>query len=299
MAHHDETLVAVSKDVVLAYNTRKEQLSWKRTLPEYTEVTPIISFGNAVIQTADHLVSVSLSDGTTRWKRDEGHTVTDSSNNYRDGIVYVTTTSGVHGIDVSTGKEVWSASIPTAANGVAVTPSLVVVCAGASNLQGSVQAFDIASGKKQWKTSGIKSFTAPSITKGLIVAFSTDGTVYGLNISDGSKRWSVSTGGKNTYESPAINKQRNEAIVTNGTGGSLVAVDLLDGNINWRTNLGSYVGQPPILTDNHIIAGTNRVHVLSKSGTVHRSLSYRPFHGMVLTNDSIYVNDTGDLVRIG
>ena len=143
-------------------------------------------------------------------------------------------------VDPVSGRVVWRINAGTrVAAGPGADDARVVV----GTDKGDVLAFD-ADGNAAW-TSRVSSevVAPPRIAEGVVVVFSGDGRIYGLNAGDGRTRWVI------TRTPPAL-IIRNTAggvttrggVFTGTPGGRLLALDALTGTIGWDATVATPKG---------------------------------------------------------
>jgi outer membrane protein assembly factor BamB len=146
--------------------------------------------------------------------------------------VYAAGASGqIQGFEVSSGKSVARINAgQKLTGGVAASGSLIVV----GTQKGEVIAFD-AGGKQLWKTQVAGEVLAPPALEGsLIVARAGDGRIYGLDATDGSRRWLYQRAAPSlSLRSHGGVVLERGAIFAGFPGGRLVALAAATGNVGW------------------------------------------------------------------
>ncbi len=151
-------------------------------------------------------------------------------------------------LDAANGKQLWRVDIgEPISGGVGVSAGIVMV---GSN-KGYVHAYDTA-GKLLWKAQvSSEILSVPRYFDGLVIVRSGDNRIYGLNATDGSRKW--------VYEraTPALSLRSSVGIVVDGgavyagfAGGKLVAIRADTGKILWEAT----VAQPKGVTEIERIA---------------------------------------------
>lgn len=173
------------------------------------------------------------------------------------GFAYATSATGeLVKLDVTNGKQEWRVNAGEAlSGGVGVGGSLVM----AGTQKGIVYAYDIA-GKLQWKSKlSSEILSAPKYFNGLVIVRTGDSRIYGINASDGSRKW--------VYDrtSPALTLRSSAGIVVDGGavyagfgGGKLVAVRADNGKLLWEAS----VAQPKGVTEIERIADITSLPVV-------------------------------------
>ena len=104
-----------------------------------------------------------------------------------DGKVYVTTAERLHALDVSTGAEIWNASL----GGTSSTPAVAgeTVIAGSSD---GLHAYDAGTGTPLWNFPSAQMAVSPIVAGNLVYAATNEktGTVYAVDIGTGEEVWS-------------------------------------------------------------------------------------------------------------
>lgn len=131
--------------------------------------------------------------------------------------------------------------------GAAIFSSPVVVgkCIYAADNAGRVVCYD-SSGKMLWKyATGARIIGTPAIGKGVLVAGSADGFIYGINAKDGTLRWRLKT------DAPCV----SAVTIDDGTayigGGDhrFRAIRVSDGSVLWQADgIKGYVETRPLVT---------------------------------------------------
>lgn len=163
---------------------------------------------------------------------------------YENGAIFTADEKGLlTRLEPLNGKEIWQVKTKLKlAGGVGAGEGLVLV----GTFNGEVHAYD-ESGSELWKarlTSEVLS--APQVHNGIVVVRTGDGRVFGLDAVDGSRKW--------VYQgvTPALTVRNfSGALVARGavfvglSGGKLIAMNMLNGNIGWE----AAVSQPKGVTE--------------------------------------------------
>lgn len=121
----------------------------------------------------------------------------------------------------------------------------------ADNL-GRVICYD-ALGHEQWRyQTGARVIGTPAIGKGVLVAGSADGSVYGIDAKSGKRLWQVETGAPCVS---AVTIVGNTAYV--GSGDHFFrAIDVTKGTVKWQSpDIKGYVETKPLVTHGKVIFG--------------------------------------------
>lgn len=227
--------------------------------------SPAVAGGTVIVGSDDGSVrGFDATSGGQSWKVDTGGPVR-SSPTVTGGRAYVGSYDGsLRAIDVAAGHQVWSR--PT---GIKLISSPVVagnrVLIGADHLA----AFDVASGDPVWTSPDVAGITAssPAIAGDLAVVGSTDRTVYGVSLADGSERWHYPTGGS-VVSSPTID---GGVAYIGSTDGHLYAIDAATGRGRWGPDLGAPIESSPVVVGDRVIVGTRAgrlVALNTKDGSI-------------------------------
>ncbi len=165
------------------------------------------------------------------------------------GYAYVASAEGeLSKLDVTNGNQAWRVNVgEKLTGGVGTGGSLVVV----GTQKGSVYAYDI-SGKLQWKSRvSSQVLSAPKYFDGLVIVRTGDNRIYGINASDGSRKWVYDrTGPALTLRSSAGVVVDSGAVYAGYAGGKLVSVRADNGKMMWEAS----VAQPKGVTEIERIA---------------------------------------------
>ena len=170
-----------------------------------------------------------------------------------DGILFVGSGDGsVHAVKADTGARVWridgSAAIRNAA--VIVGSRLIY-----SNTAGVVQAVDLGDGRKRWQFDAKAPATEPALVEGKIIVGARDSMLYALDPDDGHALWSQYWWGS-WVESPAVGSH-GLAYIGSGDLNRVLGVDPADGRNVWRSDVGGWVLQRPLVTARNIYVGVS------------------------------------------
>jgi outer membrane protein assembly factor BamB len=137
------------------------------------------------------------------------------------------------------------------------------------NQTGLIQALSIKDGSKKWSvTTGGPIFSSPATAGNAITFGSTDGFVYCLNASDGKINWKYKTGAA-VLGSPLIHKG---AVYIGGSDGHFRSIDLKTGKELWNfKGLEGPVVSTPVIYKDKIIFGAwdkNLYALKRKSGVL-------------------------------
>jgi len=154
-----------------------------------------------------------------------------------DGKAFAGTDGGsVYAVDVSTGQQVWKASV----GGAVVTPPAVsggrvfVVAATGKDFVDRLVALDEATGKQAWaysQTLGLAGATAPTASGGRVFVGFGDGAVRAFRAGNGDPLWAQATGADFKADSaPAVSG--DSVYVTDAEAG-LASFRVADGHREW------------------------------------------------------------------
>ena len=158
--------------------------------------------------------------------------------------VYATNATGeILKLDVSNGRQIWRVNIgESISGGIGIGAGILLV---GSN-KGNVHAYDTA-GKPLWKAKlSSEILSTPRYFDGLVIARTGDNHIFGLNATDGSRKW--------VYErvSPALTLRSSVGIVVDSgavyagfAGGKMVAIRADNGKLLWEAT----VAQPKGVTE--------------------------------------------------
>lgn len=165
------------------------------------------------------------------------------------GYAYVASAEGeLSKLDITNGAQAWRVNVgEKLTGGVGIGGSLVIV----GTQKGSIYAYDI-SGKLQWKSRlSSEVLSAPKYFDGLVIVRTGDSRIYGINASDGSRKWVYDrTGPALTLRSSAGVIVDSGAVYAGFAGGKLVSIRADNGKMMWEAS----VAQPKGVTEIERIA---------------------------------------------
>lgn len=156
-------------------------------------------------------------------------------------------------------QQEWSNAISGCALSAPQTPPQIHTMLFVGSQDGSLYALNAADGTKLWSVkTGGAKVTSPVATKTIVYAGSSDGSIYALKTSDGTVVWHKKTGGS-IVAAPALSGN----VLYLGSGdGYLYAFNAAKGTELWRYRLGSPITTTPA------VAGTT-IFTTATNGTLY------------------------------
>ncbi len=198
-----------------------------------------------------HAVKMDWSSNVGKTEKFDYTPVLDST------AVYAANTEGeITKLDPVSGRQIWQVNVgEPISGGVGVGAGIVLV--GSS--KGNVFAYDV-SGKLVWKARlSSEILSVPRYFDGIVIARSGDNRIYGLDASDGNRKW--------VYEriNPALTLRSSVGVVVDSgavyagfAGGKMVAIRADNGKLIWEAT----VAQPRGVTEIERIADITSLPVV-------------------------------------
>lgn len=206
-------------------------------------------------------------------------------------------------LNVTTGQERWSVTLPNpAAGGVGLGDQLMV----AGTIKGEVLAFDHA-GKRVWTARASSEIMAPPvIAGGLVLVRGGDGRLTAFAVADGALKWTYSR------QQPALLLRNfappvvvGELVYYGQAGGKLVALSLREGRVLWETTVAQPRGAsevervadivaPPVVDGSLVcaVAYQGRLSCFNtQSGSLVWSREVSSWNGLFMDHKAVYVTD--------
>lgn len=192
------------------------------------------------------------------WSSNTGKTETfDYTPALDSAAVYAANAEGeISKLDPANGREIWRVNVGEPISG-GVGTGAGIVLVGSS--KGNVFAYDV-SGKLVWKSKlSSEILSVPRYFDGVVIARSGDNRIYGLDASDGSRKW--------VYEriNPALTLRSSVGVVVDSgaiyagfAGGKMVAIRADNGKLIWEAT----VAQPRGVTEIERIADITSLPVV-------------------------------------
>ncbi|WP_251328285.1 PQQ-binding-like beta-propeller repeat protein [Haloplanus pelagicus] len=192
---------------------------------------PVLNGDTAYVPAADGVVALRVDDGTERWRTTD---VTPTGTPVvADGVVFVPTGDELVALDVAAGRRRWAAA--TSGGSLPAVTGGVVVVAGEELL-----GLDAATGDRLWSSS-VGPESHPVVADGTVHLGTYEGVV-GVDLDDGTERWTVDRGGGRTYSTPVVTPETVYAVERPGEAGDATfALDRTEGSPDPRWC--SYVGE--------------------------------------------------------
>lgn len=231
-----------------------------------------------------------------------------SSPVYRDGVCYVAVeyvapnSGSVVAVHAGTGEQLWGDARPTdhPHSTVGIDPDRERLVVGSND--GTLYAWTFPGLERAWTFDTGGPIKAPiPIADGIAIVGSWDDHIYGVDVGDGSERWSVETGGA-VMTAPAVHP---DGTVFVGSQDDVVyAVDLATGDVEWTADTGGWLVGGLTATPAHVLVGsyTDRLHAFD-AATGRRVWSVRgtgyPTGAPLVTDDAVYYTERADGDRPG
>lgn len=192
-----------------------------------------------------------------------------------DGRLYVVETSGgeyytwsgkIIAIDPSDGSEVWTEAQDSKLLDVSIGNGTLYVVMGEFDNEGGIVAYDAQSGEQQWTFTNLtKQVQAPTLADGTLYATSSDGDIYAIDPSIGTRKWNRSVSG--TPTSPVV---VDDTVYVGSTDNRVYAHDAVSGEQLWTFETDNGVVAPPTVLDGTVyVASTDGVlYALRERGSV-------------------------------
>jgi eukaryotic-like serine/threonine-protein kinase len=170
-----------------------------------------------------------------------------------NGVLFVGSGDGsFHAVNAATGKRVWRIAGSKAIRGTAVVMGSRVIY---SSNAGLVHAVERSTGSSVWQFDAKSPVTAPALVAGRIIVGTRDSRLYALDAANGDVLWSQYWWGS-WVESTAVDWQ-GHAYVGSGDLARVSCIDPERGQNLWRTAVGGWVLQRPLVTDRTIYVGVS------------------------------------------
>jgi|GEM_PF-1884280 len=181
------------------------------------------------------IAAVDAETGDVCWNEDLGFEAITEPLTVADGVIYgLDQTSIRHreafAVDAATAEVLWTYDGIDA--WVGVGPTVVGDTFYAAAEDGSVHAIDRHEGELRWREA-VGDGLNPGLTVSYGTVFVSDGRAIAVDAADGSIRWRSSDDTHDHRGNPAIAGRR----VCYGTDDGIVALDVVDGSLDWATDV--------------------------------------------------------------
>jgi outer membrane protein assembly factor BamB len=223
---------------------------WQAQLGEHGFTADLVATDEGILASGRDLVlySVSPTDGAVQWR----HSIIDgawvdgvrhradvvagqyqASPTVADGVVYVGGPDGfLDAVDVETGARLWRFETH---GRISCAPRIAEgkVFLGKNAHHDEFYAIDQKTGEPVWTIEdlGWTSLGAPGYADGMVFVGTVEGTMFGVDASDGAVVWERATG-KGIYPSPATDDTN---VYTGSHDGHYYAFDQKTGDVAWKT----------------------------------------------------------------
>jgi len=231
------------------------------------ESSPAFADGVLFLGTDDgECIAVDVASATLRWRARLGQVVRSAplpvGERVLVGVVEAKGLGGLVALDHK-GKPAWKAKLPSVFSSPALAGERVLI--GADD--GSVTAFDVASGVVAWSVAlGGKVRGTPAVDGPLTFVGDFAGRLAALNVKDGAHAWSADLGAP-LYSSPAVT---DALVVVGSNDGTLHGVDRATGASRFRSRTGGPVVASPLAVPGAFVVGSTDgdLYALDPAGSV-------------------------------
>lgn len=213
---------------------------------------PTVANGRVYFDGVDgRLYALDAADGAQLWRYDVGYPVNLSSPTVFGDMVYAGSSRGsVYAIDAITGSRRWRfdeikeyATTPTVTTHSEWGPTVYVASNG--DLDWALYAVDAEDGTERWRSTISNALgSPPAVTDSHVFVGNRDGTVFGINVDDGSVDWEAWPTAGNILIDGAPTVYDGRVYVTT-LAGTVHALDPTDGSSLWDADVGEYVYASP------------------------------------------------------
>jgi len=223
----------------------------------YARIQPALWADKLYVADAYGLVSGhELADAEELWKVNLNANI-NSAIGVSEKHVYVVTDNGVmHALNRSTGESDWAAEVQSEVLAAPVfsegqNEGLVAV----QSVDGKLRLYEAKDGKQRWTYDSnlpklsLRGTSAPVFYEDQLIVGFANGKVVGLNLQDGSEKWSERIGipaGRSELERLVdVDGRllvRDETLFVVGYQGQMAAIDLRIGKMMWKRDASSYHG---------------------------------------------------------
>lgn len=170
-----------------------------------------------------------------------------------DGVLFVGSGDGsLHAVRASSGERIWRVETNgKIRNAVAIAGSNAI----AVTQSGLVQSIELGSGRTNWQFDAKAAVTAPAIIDGRVIVGSRDSMLYALDPADGHPVWTQYWWGSWVESSAA--ERDGLAYIGAGDLDRVSCIEPSSGRNQWRSEVGGWVLQRPLVTDKIVYVGVS------------------------------------------
>jgi eukaryotic-like serine/threonine-protein kinase len=174
------------------------------------------------------------------------------------GMLYYSIDDTLYALAAQTGKQKWTAMIPSSAKEqFATSPVIGNGAVYGFGDRGALYAFDGGSGTLKWRNalgaSSADNVSGPAVDGSSVFIGSVDHQVYAFNTSDGSERWKFLTRGKVVSTPAAV----GGVVYVGSTDNYIYALHAADGSVKWKYLTQGAVQSSPAVADGVIFIGSD------------------------------------------
>ncbi|HZC76999.1 MAG TPA: PQQ-binding-like beta-propeller repeat protein, partial [Ktedonobacterales bacterium] len=234
-----------------------DQLSSKKLIPPL----PAVDGSTLYVATGSDLTAYDLANGRKQLWRNHYTPLTGFAPPVpQGGVLYYTFDSTLYALAAQTGKQKWTAQVPSGDRGqFATSPVIGNGAVYMFGTRGALYAFDAGSGTLKWRnaigapTSSSDNVSGPAVDGSSVFIGSADHHVYAFNTSDGSERWKFLTRGKVVSTPAAV----SGVVFVGSTDNYVYALHAADGSVKWKYLTQGAVQSSPAVADGVVFIGSD------------------------------------------
>ena len=279
-AHENIIYIATNTGDIVAVDTRKEIIIWRKALNFQFRSAPLYAFGKLIVTSIDgKTVAIDATDGNVIWKKSNEKEITMIAGSatpvlYGQNVICAYNDGDVKSYDIGNGTENWSDTLfamnnsdsGAVVNNIVASPVVnkehVLVTTSESN----IVMFDATTGIRLWEKE-IGTVRVPIINSGWVFVLTQSEQVMCLSENEGKLKWSANVRDllnekyKDNVEFTGILLINGDVAVFTDLG-HILTLDVSTGKLKKQEKIDGMTSiTQPIIVDSKLITVTSRAKV--------------------------------------
>ena len=208
----------------------------------------------AASNTRESLIAFDLLEGKVVWKHEFGD-IEVTPLLYHNRLFFGNVAGNFFSVDKAKGELVWKFKLPenTKRKGIRSTATVCDNLIIFGAEDGSVYALDATYGTERWSyNTGAPVFASPAASNGVAYCGNVDGKLFAFNVKNGTVLWQFNAG-SSVYATLSF---ANNLTLIGTTGGMLHALNVKDGSLAWSKELNGVINSSAVVSGNIAYVGT-------------------------------------------
>ncbi|MDF9747785.1 PQQ-binding-like beta-propeller repeat protein [Natrinema salsiterrestre] len=289
-------IVTVTRNGLALVDPASGERLWEYTPNGPIRHTPTIGCGAVYVQSLHKKHCIDLASGELYWRQNTGSAGRTGSFVMDSERLF--TWPGIRVYDLTTGTRRQRRFVNSGVQGLALDENALYAMI-AANDQGRLEAFDPATGKRQWRNDTVgESYRPPVVAHGHAYSASTNGIVTAVDITSGETAWQHDLALDELSSMVGVYEDETVYVPT-GTVKKVVALNAETGKPRWQTPVAGGAFYAPIVGDEllYVPTGGTLAAIDRRTGVKQWEIDTVMNAELAASSEGLYAVNGSDLVR--